>query len=167
MKATAKFERPMQTILRALPLFALVLLAGCASSGSMNSNLGPTLAQPGPVATAPVLTGPAPSDSIKVAQAGTDVTNFLDPAAARLLTAAGRDQASAAQFNALQFGRPGAPRAWSDGGTTGSVVVGPPVNVNSLYCRDFTHTVTASGQTYTRKGLACRELDGTWKVEQG
>ncbi|HQZ12758.1 MAG TPA: hypothetical protein PK286_07700 [Devosia sp.] len=157
----------MQTILRALPFLAVLTLAGCASSGSMNNDLGPTLAQPGTVATAPMLTGPAPSDSIKVAQAGTDVTNFLDPAAAQLLTESGRAQAAGAQFNALQFGRPGAPRAWSDGGTTGSVVVGPPVNVNSLYCRDFTHSVTANGQTYSRKGLACRELDGTWKVEQG
>ena len=64
-----------------------------------------------------------------------------------------------------RFGRTGAPRAWQgDRGASGQVVVGPPVNVNSLYCRDFTHTVTAGGQTYSKKGMACRELDGRWNV---
>lgn len=157
----------MQQILRVVPFVALIALAGCASSGSMNSDLGPTLAQPGPMMPANMATGPAPSESIKVAAAGTDISTFLDPAVVSLLSANGREQAAGAQFNALQFGRPGAPRAWSDGGTTGNVVVGPPVNVNALYCRDFTHTVVANGQTYVKKGLACRDLDGTWKVEQG
>jgi surface antigen len=155
----------MQQILRAVPFVALLALAGCGTTGTMvNEPLGPTLPQAS--ATGPVLTGPAPSESIKVAAAGTDIATFLDPAAVKLLSANGREQAAGAQFNALQFGRPGAPRAWSDGGVTGSVLVGPPVNVNALYCRDFTHTVTANGQSYVKKGLACRDLDGTWKVEQ-
>jgi surface antigen len=157
----------MYQILRVVPFVALLALAGCGSTGSMNADLGPTLNQPGPMMPANVATGPAPSDTIKVAQSGTDISTFLDPAAVQLLSANGREQAAGAQFNALQFGRAGAPRAWSDGGTTGNVVVGPPVNVNALYCRDFTHTVTANGQSFVKKGLACRELDGTWKVEQG
>ena len=48
--------------------------------------------------------------------------------------------------------------------TTGAVTVGPYVRVNLIDCRDFTHTVTVSGQNYVKKGTACREADGTWNV---
>ena len=81
------------------------------------------------------------------------------------MSAKERTEAASAQFNALQFGRAGAPRAWAgDRGATGSVTVGPPVPVNNLYCRNFTHVVTVSGQAYTKQGMACRETDGSWGV---
>jgi surface antigen len=101
--------------------------------------------------------------------ASTSVANgFVDPAALRLMTAKDSNEANSAQFYALQFGRPGAPRQWAgDKGTTGSVAVGPYVRVNNLDCRDFTHTVKVNGQDFVRKGTACREQNGNWAVEQG
>lgn len=155
----------MQQILRAVPFVAVLALAAC-SGGSTSSDLGPTLAAPNPnYQAAPVSMTPPPAQQMASAQAMTDVSGFVDPAALPLLSAGERSAAATAQFNALQFGRPGAPRPWSgDRGASGSVVVGPPVNVNSLYCRDFTHTVTAGGQSYAKRGTACRELDGSWSV---
>ncbi len=153
----------MQQILRVFGLIAFVALAGCSSGGTTVSNIGPTLAQPNPNFQTAAL--PAPSQQIATAQSLTDVSSFVDPAALGLLSEKEKAEASSAQFNALQFGRTGAPRAWQgDRGASGQVVVGPPVNVNSLYCRDFTHTVNAGGQAFAKRGMACRELDGSWSV---
>jgi surface antigen len=155
----------MPQIFRAAPFLAVLVLAGCASSAS-TGDIGYTL--PGPGATSTTTTTaalPSPQQQITTAQAMTDVTVFIDPAALRLLSERERTEAASAQFNALQFGRTGAPRSWSgDRGATGQVLVGPPVNVNSLYCRDFTHTVSVGGQTFSKKGMACREVDGRWGV---
>jgi surface antigen len=143
--------------------FAVLLLAGCSSTS--NVDLGPTL--PGPGATTYTANNAAntPQQQLTTAQSLTDVTAFVDPAALRLLSERERTEAASAQFNALQFGRTGAPRSWSgDRGATGQVLVGPPVNVNSLYCRDFTHVVAVGGQQFTKQGMACRELDGRWGV---
>jgi surface antigen len=95
----------------------------------------------------------------------TDVSAFVDPAALGLLSAKSKTEAAGAQFNALQFGRVGAPRNWTgDNGQAGAVTVGPYVRVNLIDCRDFTHTVSVGGQNYVKKGTACREADGSWTV---
>lgn len=153
----------MQQILRASSLVAVLTLAGCSTGVTTVSNIGPTLAQPNPALQTAAL--PAPSQQIATAQSLTDVTAFIDPAAVALLSQKEKSEAASAQFNALQFGRTGAPRTWQgDRGASGQVIVGPPVNVNSLYCRDFTHAVTAGGQSFSKKGTACREADGSWSV---
>jgi surface antigen len=95
----------------------------------------------------------------------TDVSAFVDPAAFKQLSDKSRAEAAAAQFNALQFGRVGAPRSWTgDNGQSGQVTVGPYVRVNLIDCRDYTHTVAIAGLTYVSKGTACREADGSWTV---
>lgn len=154
----------MQQILRAISLVPLLALAGCGGSSVQVSNIGPTLAQPNPAMVSPSV-APAPSQQIATAQSMTDVTAFIDPSVLPRLSQRERTEASSAQFNALQFGRTGAPRAWQgDTGASGQVLVGPPVNVNALYCREFTHTVTLAGQAFPKKGMACREADGSWGV---
>ena len=150
--------------LLATPLLTLVL-AGCYSTGTSQ------VAQ-APVASAPVVAQPlVPSSAQTVQQARltTSVSSgFVDPAALALMTAKDSSEANSAQFYALQFGRPGAPRQWAgDKGTTGSVAVGPYVRVNNLDCRDFTHTVKVNGTDYVKKGTACREQTGNWNVVQG
>jgi surface antigen len=148
----------------ATPILALVL-AGCSSTGTSQ------VAQ-APVVTAPVVAQPLVPSSAQTVQQARLTTNvssgFVDPAALALMTAKDSNEANSAQFYALQFGRPGAPRQWAgDRGTTGSVAVGPYVRVNNLDCRDFTHTVKVNGQDYVKKGTACREQTGNWNVVQG
>lgn len=159
----------MQQIVRAVPLFALLLLAGCGTMGnSSDVALGPVLPAPNSqlgTALTPVA-APAPG-GIQTASASTmnDVTAFLDGSVLGQLSAKDKSEAASAQFNALTFGRPGAPRTWiGDKGVSGSVTVGPYVTVNNTNCRDFTHTVTVAGTPYARKGTACREADNTWSV---
>lgn len=156
----------MNRLIRLVPLFPAVLLAGCSSMGTQAPT--PVVTAPLPTTTMvqpPVSTLPSPAQTTATALATTNAIDFLDPAAVPRLTQKDRTQASSAQFYALQFGRPGAPRSWvGDNGTKGSVNVGPYVRVNNLDCRDFTHQVTIAGATFTRKGTACREVDGTWSV---
>ena len=152
----------MSPLLRILPAVTVLLLAGCASSA------------PYPMSSQPIVTQPAalqpvtlpPREQTQMAMAMTDVSAFVDPAAMRLIGDGARTQATAAQFNALEYGRPGAPRDWQggDGTSSGRVTVGPDLNVNNLRCRNFTHAVTISGKVYTLTGQACREPAAGWMV---
>ncbi|WP_052951475.1 hypothetical protein [Devosia soli] len=148
----------------ALPLLA-VALAGCSSTGTAPVVQAPVAAAP--VVVQPVM--PSSAQTVQQARLTTSVSSgFVDPAALALMTAKDSSEANSAQFYALQFGRPGAPRQWAgDKGTTGSVAVGPYVKVNQIDCRDFTHTVKINGADYVKKGTACREQNGNWNVVQG
>lgn len=120
------------------------------------------------VSTGPA-TGPQVAPKVATAQAAAeiDVSAFVDPKIADKLSAKDRAEAASAQFYALQFGRPAAPRDWQgQSGVSGRVTVGPFVRVNQLDCRDFTHVVSANNATYSRAGLACRDVNGVWTVVQ-
>ena len=153
--------------LLAAPLLALTL-AACTSTAPIQVAQAPVVVTPAPVMMQPVGV-PTPAQTTQQALATTNVSNgFVDASVLSRMTAKDSAQANSAQFYALQFGRPGAPRAWTgDNGTTGTVGVGPYVRVNNLDCRDFTHTVKIGGQDFVKKGTACREQNGNWTVEQG
>lgn len=131
---------------------------------------GPTLAQPavpdaGQLVSAPAEPVAPTTVAATSATAMNDVTAFIDAGVIGRLSAKDKAEAASAQYNALTFGRPGAPRSWTgDKGVTGQVTVGPYVRVNNIDCRDFTHTVTLSGGTFAKKGTACRDASGTWSV---
>src|SRR5690606_1777857 len=148
----------------ATPVLALVL-AGCTSSAPTQVVQAPVVAQP--VIAQPMV--PTSAQTVQQARLTTSISNgFVDAAALSQMTAKDSAEANSAQFYALQFGRPGAPRQWAgDKGTTGSVAVGPYVRVNNLDCRDFTHTVKIGGKDFMKKGTACREQTGNWNVVQG
>ncbi|MEO6396788.1 MAG: hypothetical protein ABIO40_12865 [Devosia sp.] len=154
------FETRMQRLFRALSILPALALTACGVMAPPSS--GPTLMDSTNAAVIPANVPAAPSSS---AAAMTDVSAYVDPAALKLLSANSRRQAAGAQFNALQFGRVGAPRNWvGDGGASGQVTVGPFIRVNLVDCRDFTHTVIVNGTSFARKGTACRETDGSWTV---
>ncbi|HWA42630.1 MAG TPA: hypothetical protein VHA10_05425 [Hypericibacter adhaerens] len=153
----------MQQITRALLVLPALALAACATSPTV-TNFG----QAGPATTlapADQMTLEQPAQTISNAAAITDASAFVDPAAYAQLSQKSKSEVASAQFNALQFGRVGAPRLWQgDGGQSGSITVGPYVRVNLIDCRDFTNTVTIKGQSFIKKGTACREADGSWSV---
>lgn len=94
-----------------------------------------------------------------------NIGGFLDASAVSQLSTKDRTEAASAQYYALQFGRPGAPRSWQgETGATGKVSVGPYVRVNTLDCRDFSHAVSVNSTSFDRSGTACREPDGRWVV---
>ncbi|MGV8953367.1 MAG: hypothetical protein ACOH2M_19885 [Cypionkella sp.] len=148
----------------ATPLLVLSL-AACATANPTYVATAPVVAAP--VYVAPV--GPSPAQTQQTAMLATGISNgFVAPGALALMTARDSSEANSAQYRALQSGRPGAPIQWAgDTGTTGKVEVGPYVKVNSLDCRNFTHTVKAKGQDFVTKGMACREVAGNWTVVAG
>ena len=77
-----------------------------------------------------------------------------------------RQEALAAEYRALEFGRPGRPVAWRNeiSGIYGEVVAGSGYQVNSLDCRDYTHTIYIDGRARIARGTACQQPDGTWRV---
>ena len=148
----------LSRVLFLLPAFALT---ACATAPSVTSiaTQQPTVAAIDPAQLQ------APAESRAVAASMTDVSAFVDPGALGILSEKSKAAAAGAQFNALQFGRVGAPRNWvGDNGQSGAVTVGPYVRVNLIDCRDFTNTVTIKGQSFIKKGTACREADGSWTV---
>lgn len=154
------------TVLKTLALVGLALsVAACARTASYNVPSSTVLAPP-PAATAePELPETEePSAPLQAASLPPGQYDYLDPAVVPLLSSAALSAANDAQFYALQFGRPGAPRSWSSGSASGQVSVGPYVRVNNLDCREFSHRVTVSGQTFAHSGTACREADGAWGV---
>lgn len=154
---------------KAVALVSLALVvAGCSRTGGIQT------ANRAPVYTGPQIDSsvlpetPAPTQTQEpIQQARLEAGNldYIDASASSQLTAAQRSAATDAQFYALQFGRPGAPRNWSSGGASGQVSVGPYVRVNNRDCREFSHRVTIDGQAYSRSGTACRSTDGAWGVE--
>lgn len=151
----------MTKFIRALAFLPVAFLAACTTTGGGYTQPAPQVVATAPVA--PVVVVPTPAQTTAAALQTTNIDGFVDASTLALMSANDKVQASNAQFYAMQFGRPGAPRTWSgDKGTKGTVQVGPYVRVNNLDCRDFTHVVTLGGQTYTKKGTACREADGRW-----
>ncbi|MEP7240830.1 MAG: hypothetical protein ABI697_08100 [Devosia sp.] len=151
----------MPKLFRALLLVPALALAGCATAPSFTPGLLPTDTA---VPADPVVLQ-APAQTQAAAASLTDAATFVDASAYGQLSSRSKAEVAGAQFNALQFGRVGAPRNWAgDGGQTGSVTVGPYVRVNLIDCRDFTNTVIIGGQSFVKKGTACRETDGHWSV---
>lgn len=81
----------------------------------------------------------------------------------RNLDANSRQHALQAEYNALEYGRPGAPTTWQGtNGTYGEVVPQQTYQVGSSNCRRYTHTIHVDGRPQTASGTACRNADGTW-----
>jgi surface antigen len=150
----------MHKIFRVVPVLPALALAACATAPQVTTVAMDT------TATAPdVATLQAPAETTATAASMTDASAFVDPAAYSQLSSNSKTQLTNAQFNALQFGRVGAPRNWTgDKGQSGAITVGPYVRVNLIDCRDFSNTVTVGGQNFVKKGTACREADGHWSV---
>jgi len=175
----------MTPLFRALPVFAVLALAGCATNDSANYNQGPMLGAMTPsstdcsdpatassnpdcaaqAGTGQVASAPPPSQAVATGVSNLDIGSFSDPAGFRLMGDQAKSEATSAQYYALQFGRVGAARTWSgENSVTGSVSVGPFVKVNNRDCRDFTNIVNVASKSYTKRGTACREDDGHWSV---
>ena len=82
----------------------------------------------------------------------------------RKLDYASRQNALSAEYNALEYGTPGAPVNWqgTGGRTYGTVVPQQTYQVGSSNCRRYTHTIYIDGRPETANGTACRNADGSW-----
>jgi surface antigen len=93
------------------------------------------------------------------ALAGSEIGKSLDRA----------DQAYMAQTTqaSLEHTRSGETSTWRnpDSGHTGTVTPTETYQRNGTYCREFQQSVTIGGETERAYGTACRQPDGTWKIQ--
>ncbi len=90
---------------------------------------------------------------------GSLVGNMLDQRDKRL-------QAEAAQ-RAFETAPSGKPVAWSnpDSGHSGTITPTQTYQSSGAYCREYQQTVTIDGKQEKSYGTACRQPDGSWKIQ--
>jgi surface antigen len=120
-------------------------------------------------ATAGAVAGAAiggPSNRVGGAAIGAVAGGLLGNVIGRDMDERDRQLAEAAQLQALEYGRSGAPTPWDNPESQhrGQIVPGKPYVQNGLNCRPYTHTIYISGQPQTARGTACRQPDGSWRT---
>ncbi|MET4632376.1 hypothetical protein [Kaistia defluvii] len=125
-------------------------LAGCISPGG-NESLGSAAGSGAGRPAAP------PPGALNGGVAGQSIGRGLDDRE--------RQRAEQAEFQALEYGRPGSPVEWRGDreGFRGEVVPGPRYRVNAYDCRDYTHRIWAGGEPQAARGTACRQAEGSWR----
>jgi len=74
-------------------------------------------------------------------------------------------QAAQRAFNNSQSGKP---TVWNnpDSGNSGSITPTRTYQLaNGTYCREYSQTITVSGEQHEAYGTACRQPDGSWKIQ--
>lgn len=136
-----------------------LLVAGCAAKSGVTTGAIPG-ANPGTVVGSPIAVGGAD------AEVGPVEGGLMGAEVGRSLDAADRAIALKAEYEALEYGRSGAPTIWQgkSGDNHGEVKVGSTYQVNRLDCREYTHDVWIGGRLRVVKGTACRDPDGAWRI---
>ena len=85
------------------------------------------------------------------------------------LDKADRLHAARAEQHALEHAPSGTPIAWSnpDTGHGGTVTAAPAVQRGNTVCREYTHTIVIGAEQHRAVGRACRQPDGTWRIQPG
>ena len=81
-----------------------------------------------------------------------------------------RDKTMAAQAaqQAFESSKSGQPTVWNnpDTGNSGSITPTRTFEqANGTYCREYRQTITVGGEQQQAYGTACRQPDGTWKIQ--
>jgi surface antigen len=81
-----------------------------------------------------------------------------------------RDKKLAAENaqKAFEDSRSGQTTVWNnpDSGNSGSITPTRTYQLaNGTYCREYHQTITVGGEQHQAYGTACRQPDGTWKIE--
>jgi len=76
--------------------------------------------------------------------------------------------ASEAAQKAFETSQSGKPTVWNnpDTGNSGSITPTRTYELpNGTYCRQYEQTINVGGQQHQAYGTACRQPDGTWKIQ--
>ena len=130
---------------------AVVLVSGCATHRPKASAANPAIA---------AYAGPRTGNPLLDAMAGGLVGGPIGAS----FTTKDRRAALEAEYKALEYTPSGQKVAWEgrSSGLHGEVTAGPPYQVGSQNCRQYSDTVYSGAATHTAKGTACRNPDGSW-----
>jgi surface antigen len=84
------------------------------------------------------------------------------------LDARDKQMASQAAQKAFEDSQSGQPSVWNnpDTGNSGSITPTRTYQLaNGTYCREYKQTITVGGEQQQAYGTACRQPDGTWKIQ--
>ena len=131
---------------------AMALVSGCGSPrAKVSAAANPAIA---------AYAGPRTGNPILDAMAGGPVGGPIGSG----FTSKDRRAALEAEYKALEYTPSGQKVAWQ-GKTSdlhGEVTAGPPYQVGSQNCRQYSDTVYSGQAAHTAKGTACRNPDGSW-----
>lgn len=100
--------------------------------------------------------------------AGALIGAVLGSSLGRSLDRADRNHASQAEYQALEHAPSGSQITWNnpDSGNYGTVTPQATYQAPSgAYCREYQHTIHVGGQPQQGYGTACRQPDGSWRVQ--
>jgi surface antigen len=92
---------------------------------------------------------------------------LLGGLAGNMLDQRDKRMAAEAQQRALESAPTGQPVAWTnpDSGHSGTVTPTRTYQSSGTYCREFQNNVVIGGKSEPAWGTACRQPDGSWKVQ--
>ena len=146
---------------------AVITVAGCANNPySPKQDAGAVSGAVAGGALGALLGGRGAGNRVAGALIGAAAGGLLGSAIGASLDEQDRQRAYAAEMQALEYGRPGAPVGWRSDRTPyyGTVVPGPYYESRGLRCREYTHNIYIDGRPQTASGTACRNPDGSWTV---
>jgi surface antigen len=80
-----------------------------------------------------------------------------------------KQMATQAAHRAFESNHTGQPATWQnpDTGASGTVTPTRTYQIeNGQYCREYTQDITVGGEKHQTYGTACRQPDGSWKVQK-
>lgn len=153
-------------------LLSVVLIASCSQNGGRDGGIRKqdvgTLAGAvgGAVAGAHVGKG---NGRVAAIAAGTLLGAWIGNEVGASLDRADMAYYQKTSQNALEKSKTGQASTWNnpDSGNSGSITPTRTFQAaNGGYCREFTQTIVVGGQTQEGYGTACRQPDGSWKIQQ-
>ena len=99
--------------------------------------------------------------------AGVLLGGLAGGAVGNLLDQRDMERAQAAQQRALETAPTNQTVTWNnpDSGNSGTYTPKKTYEANGVPCREYQQTVTVGGKTESAYGTACRQPDGTWKIQ--
>jgi surface antigen len=160
---------PRRTATRLAPLIGfLLLLSSCATmkqtyEDNPKAVLGTVLGM-GAGAGIAALAGGGPGAIVGAAIGGGLIGGFIG----NRLDARDKRLANEAAQRAFESNRTGQASVWQNpnSGNSGSITPTRTYQIaNGQYCREYKQTITVGGQQENAYGTACRQADGSWKIQ--
>ena len=148
-------------------MIAISLLSSNCAGNNWNENQKAIIGGAGGAAAGGLIAS-ALDASTEGVLGGAILGGLIGGAIGNRMDAADRREANRATYRALESAPTGNTQTWKnpDSKNSGSITTTSTYQAqNGQYCREYEQTITVSGETRQAFGTACRQPDGTWKVQ--
>ena len=148
-------------------MIAISLLSSSCAGNNWNENQKAIIGGAGGAAAGGLIASALDASTAGVL-GGAILGGLIGGAIGNRMDAADRREANRATHRALESAPTGNTQTWKnpDSKNSGSITTTSTYQAqNGQYCREYEQTITVSGETRQAFGTACRQPDGTWKVQ--